>query len=261
MAYTYNANPNTQSGSGTYGSIAGATSVPDVYAQLSDLYPNLSQTNSAASDALLSQLSGTLSNATVNSIQDAAAKYGITSGMGASGLSKNLSLKDIGLTSEGQQNQGLQNYGNVLSGVSKTQTVSPETQISTSQSNAALSAQANPEDATNYALSLYNQYLSKLSGAGGSTTGTGTTKVTTNAGGTGTTSPLQVTTPGSPGGGSSVGVSNSTTGGYTPVTGNTYGGFDATDMSNPTSGKGSTYMGENNGDNYDWESLLSEYGL
>jgi hypothetical protein len=159
---TYNVNPATQTGSGTYGAVAGATDIPDVYSQLSDVYPGLASTNQATSSALLSKLQGQLSPATVSAIQDASARFGVSSGMPGSGLQRNLSLRDIGLTSEQQQQQGLQDYGNILSAVSNTQTVKPETQIATSQQNAALAAQPNPEAASNYALDLYNTYLDKI---------------------------------------------------------------------------------------------------
>jgi hypothetical protein len=162
MPTTYNVNPATQSGSGTYGAVAGATDIPDVYGQLSDVYPDLGATNQATSQALLAKLQGQLSPTTVNAIQDASARFGVSSGMPGAGLQRNLSLRDIGLTSEQQQQQGLQDYGNILSAVSNTQTVKPETQIATSQANAALAAQPNPEDATNYALDLYNKYLDKI---------------------------------------------------------------------------------------------------
>lgn len=267
MASTYNSNPAVQSGYGTYGGVAGATDIPDVYSQLSDVYPNLSATNTAASNAVLSDLTGTLSNTTANAIQDAAARYGITSGMGSSGLSKNLSLRDLGLTVEGQKEKGLSDYNSLVSNISKTQTVSPETQIDVSKSNATLSASANPQDATTYALSLYNKYLSQLSSAGSGSTGTATAKLTGNAGGSGTTSPFQVSgaSPSVTGGGYTP-TTGASAGGYTPVTGNDQGGFDATDATNPTAGKGTSYFGATDGSadqtsNYDLDQLLNSIGM
>lgn len=263
----------TQEGSGTYGAVAGATDLPSASEDLSAVYPSLTASNQAASDAVLAELEGNLSQSTVNNIQDAAARWGISSGMGSgSGIGNNLSLRDLGLTTEGVQQQGISDYSKLLSAIDSTQTVSPETQIGLSQSNNSLAASANPEDATNYALSLYNQYLSDASTAGASTTGSSTTKLSSNTGGSGTTSPFQVTgatTPstttntgiGATNTGTS-GISSTGAGTYTPVTGNTYGGFDATDSTNPTSGSGSIYTGSADGsNNYDWESLLSDYGL
>lgn len=245
--------PGTQTGSGTYGAVAGATATPNVYGDLASVYPNLGKTQGTASGNILSELQGNLSSGTINAIQDAAARFGINSGMGSSGLSHNLSLRDLGLTSENVQQQGLTDFNNLLGTVSKTETVSPETQIALSQSNNALAAQANPQDATNYALSLYNQYLNTLSGAGSKTSGVTTPTIRGNSGGSGTTQPFQstaptVTTPGAPGGGSSVGTGS--TGGYEPVTGNTYGGFSPTDTgATPDQSE------------FNWEAMLSAYGL
>jgi len=264
--------PSTQAGSGTYGAVAGSTALPSASEDLSAVYPNLTASNQAAADAALSELQGNVSQATQNNIQDAAARWGISSGMGAnSGIGNNLSLRDLGLNTEALQQQGISDYAKLLSTIDNTQTVSPETQIGLSQSNNALAATANPQDATDYALSLYNKYLSNASTGGASTTGAVTTKLAGNAGGSGTTSPFQVTgasTPitatgngisaGASGGGS--GIASTGAGTYVPVTGNTYGGLDTND---PSSGSGLTYMGENptNTDQYDWEAMLSDYGL
>lgn len=160
--YQYNVNPSTQSGSGTYGAVAGATELPDVYSELSSVYPELGTTNTATSSALLSKLQGQLSPATINALQDASARYGVSSGMPMSGLTANKLFGNIAGWSEKQQQEGLQDYSSIIPTVSKTQTISPETQISTSQSNAALAAQANPEAASNYALDLYNEYLDRM---------------------------------------------------------------------------------------------------
>lgn len=260
----------TQSGSGTYGAVAGATALPSASADLSSVYPSLTASNQAASDAVLAELEGNLSQSTINNIQDTAAKWGISSGMGSgSGIGNNLSLRDLGLTTEGVQQQGISDYSKLLGAIDSSQTVSPETQIGLSQSNNSLAASANPQDATNYALSLYNKYLTNASTAGASTTGATTTQLSGNTGGSGTTSPFQVTGATSPTATTPTGITATNTGttsgvsatGYTPVTGNTYGGFDAT-ASNPTSGSGSIYTGAADGsNNYDWQSLLDEYSL
>jgi hypothetical protein len=262
----------TQSGSGTYGSVAAATALPSAFSDLSAVYPNLTASNDAATNAVLSELQGNVSDATSKAIQDAAARYGITSGMGTSGLSKNLSLKDLGLTSEALQQQGITDYSKLLSAIDTSQTVSPETQIGLSQSNNALAAQANPQDATTYALDLYNKYLSNASTGGAATTGANTVKLAGNTGGSGTTSPFQVVggptntvTPGAAGGGS--GISSTGAGTYTLPTGNTYGSGDYTNMdvgSNQPTSSGSMYLGANtspSGNNYDWETMFADLGL
>lgn len=257
--------PSTQSGSGTYGGVAGSTALPSAFNDLSSVYPNLTGSNKAASDVVLSELQGNVSNATSQAIQDAAARYGITSGMGTSGLSKNLSLRDLGLTSEALQQHGITDYNSLLSGISKTQTVSPETQIGLSQSNNALAAQANPQDATTYALDLYNKYLSDAKTGGASTTGAVTTKLSSNTGGSGTTSPFQVTgsatpstnllTGGTSATGTTSGINSTGAGTYVPVTGNTgIAGYDSQPGYDITGG-----AGNNTTDPYNLDAFLAEY--
>lgn len=251
--------PGTQYGSGTYGAVAGATTSPSPSYDLSTVYPNLTKSNEQASANILSGLQGNLSTSTINAIQDAAARYGISSGMGTSGLSKNLSLRDLGLNSEAVQSKALSDYNTLLGTTSKTQTVSPETQIALSQSNNALAAQANPQDATTYALDLYNQYLNSTKSAAGGTGGTTTTKLAGNAGGSGTTSPFQVTGEITPTAGATGSVSTptatSTGGAYTPVTGNTgIAGWDSQPGTDITGGAG-------NNDTYDWQTILADAGL
>lgn len=296
-SYTYNVTPATQEGSGIYGAVAGATEIPDVYQQLSDVYPELGGTNVAASGALLSQLQGRLSDETIRNIQDAAARFGVSSGMPGSGLQWNRALRDIGLSTEQLQQQGLQNYSSVIPAVSRTQTVTPETQISTSQANAALAAQANPEEATNYALDLYNEYLdrqdpnsarnlarqmasnavqdminrrtgnyiggpSTVSGSFGRQAGPG---VSANLGGTMGASPWSGLSfgPTMPSQGGGTGTAGGGGTDYSMIFGNTIGGGGGEKYwgYQPTS-TGTMYLGEDTGvGDFDWQSLMEEGGF
>lgn len=84
------------------------------YGNMKALYPNLDDTKSQASANILNELKGQLSPETVNSIQDEAARFGVSSGMPLSGLAGNRGLKNLGLSVEQLQGQGLQDYLNSL---------------------------------------------------------------------------------------------------------------------------------------------------
>lgn len=90
----------------------------------SALYPNLGATQAQAASNTLSRLRGELSPETLNTIQDTAARFGITSGIplgtGGNTVTGNLGRRLTGLTSEGLQSQGLQDYLNTLGAYSGT---------------------------------------------------------------------------------------------------------------------------------------------
>lgn len=161
-----------------FGSRVAPIPMPNPSGDLSAVYPNLSGTNAATSSALLSQLHGQLSPDTVNQIHDAAATWGVSSGMPGftpGSLNYNRGLRDIGLTSEQQQQKGLGNYSPIVNAVSKTQTVSPETQNEVNATNATNAAAPDPAAAASYAQSLFDKYLQQLKGpaAGTGTAGSG----------------------------------------------------------------------------------------
>ena len=159
-------------GSAVFGSRVGQVGMPDPFSDLSAVYPNLSETNAAVSGNIMSQLKGELSPGTISAIQDAAATFGVSSGMPGSGLQWNRALRDIGLTSNQVQQQGMQNYGSMLPVFSGTQTVNPETQFGINFQNAVSRAAPDPTAAGNYALELYNRYLEALGGSDGPAGGT-----------------------------------------------------------------------------------------
>jgi hypothetical protein len=160
----YNFNPAPQSGQGAFGTVPGPIGVPSPSADLSAIYPNLSGTTAAASAALMNELTGQLSPATIRAIQDAAATYGVTSGMPGSGLSQNRFARDLGLATEDLQRKGLQDYSSLIPTVSATQTVPPALQTEIASANALNRSAPSPAAAQSYALDLFNRYLATLRG-------------------------------------------------------------------------------------------------
>lgn len=87
---------------------------PSAYQSMSSVYPNLTQTGAQASQNILANLRGELSPETINTIQDEAARFGITSGIPMSTLAGSRGLSRLGLTSQQVQEQGLQDFLNTL---------------------------------------------------------------------------------------------------------------------------------------------------
>jgi len=142
---------------------------PQVFSDLSKVYPNLTGTNAAVSDAILSKLRGELSPQTLSALQDASARFGVESGMpGAGGvpgsLVQNRNLRDIGRATEDQIAQGVQLYNQTVPTVSQTQTLNPELQASINYQNSVSAAAPNPAMAASYAKNLFDKYMAKLSG-------------------------------------------------------------------------------------------------
>lgn len=144
---------------------------------LGQAFPNLSGTNAALSSALTSELTGQLSPATIAAINDAAASYGVSSGMPLSGLAINRFPRDIGLATEDLIHRGIGDYSSAIPSVASTQTVSPNTQASLNAEIAAMNAQnaaaPDPTAAATYAQQLFDRYLNRFSTpAGGTSTST-----------------------------------------------------------------------------------------
>lgn len=170
---TYDYNPAPQPGSGIFGAVPGAITPPDPYASLSAAYPNLSGTNAAASNAILSKLGGNISPGTMNALKLASAQFGVGSGMPLSGLSTNQLFGNIAGFSEGQQQQGLQDYASVVPTVSRTQTLDPALQADIASRNATMRSAPNPAQAQSYAQSLFDRYLTNMRGPAAGTGGGG----------------------------------------------------------------------------------------
>jgi hypothetical protein len=153
-----------------FGGVPGALGLPDPSADLAAHYPNLSGATSQASADVLAKLRGELSPETQNAIQDAAARFGVTSGMPGftpGSLAGNRGLRDIGLNAEAQTQQGLQDYNALTSNISNTQTVNPALQASIAEQNAINASAPNPAAAQTYAQSLFDKYLAQIHGGGG----------------------------------------------------------------------------------------------
>jgi hypothetical protein len=173
-SYSYNVNPGTQSGSGAFGSVPGALSLPNPYADLSSVYPNLAGTNAAMSNTISAQLGGQLSPGTLSAMQDYEAQFAAGSGMPGTNarpgtLMYNRGVRDIGTTAEAQVQAGQKAYNQTIPTISGTQTVSPALQTEIAGQNALNASAPNPTAANSYAQQLYNQYLSQTRGPGGGT--------------------------------------------------------------------------------------------
>jgi hypothetical protein len=140
----YNTTPSTQTGSGAYGAVPGAVATPpSTYEQVSGILPQLSSLTSQNADLIGQQMKGILPTDVIQQIQNQAASWGVSSGMPGSGLSQNLSLRDLGLTSLSQQQAGQDNYLKTLSGLGQQQ-LDPGLLTSLGQYNSTMAAAPNP---------------------------------------------------------------------------------------------------------------------
>ena len=179
----YNFSPTPTTGSGTaYGAVPGTTAPPpSIYSQVGGVLPSLPNLTATAGSVVGSELAGTVPTDVTQQIQNQAASWGVSSGMPGSGLSKNLSLRDLGLTSIGQQQAGQSNFLNLLSGLGQQQ-LSPSLLTDLSQSNAILGSAPDPQMAAQQLMQDYEKYLNPASGSG--TSSGGETEYFTPAGST-----------------------------------------------------------------------------
>lgn len=165
----YNVNPAPRGGQGAFGAVPGAVGLPSPARDLSALYPNLSGQNTQISKNVMSELMGELSPEAQRAIQDSAATFGVTSGMPGSGLAGFRGLRDIGRSVEELQGKGLQDYLNAVTGISKTQTVSPELQTEIATQNAVWGAAPDPAAAAAEQENLFEKYLQETKSPAGGT--------------------------------------------------------------------------------------------
>lgn len=154
-------------GASVFGSRLPQIPVTNPFTDLSKVYPNLSGTNAATSGAIMSRLQGQLSPETMATIQNAAAQFGVGSGMPGSGLQANRTVRDLGIASENLQQQGIQDYNATIPTVSSTQTLNPQFQFEAALQNAVNAASPDPAAAGSYAQSLFDKYLQQLSSPAG----------------------------------------------------------------------------------------------
>lgn len=116
MAAPYNYNPSPRQGRGAFGTVPGIVTLPpNLYEGVQSIYPGLTGNTNLAGNVVRHQLSGELSPETINTIQDDAARFGVTSGMPLSNLSGYRGLRNLGRTVEDVQSKGLENYNKLLS--------------------------------------------------------------------------------------------------------------------------------------------------
>lgn len=156
---------------GAFGSIPKDIPMPDPHGDLANLYPGLDQQTGKLSSNIMQQLFGELSPETQMAIQDAAARFGVTSGMPGSGLSRSRIARDLGLSTEAIQQEGLKNYLAATQGIRNTQTVDPGLQTNINQINSMNRAAPNPTQAASYAKKLFDEYMQTLRSPGAGTRG------------------------------------------------------------------------------------------
>lgn len=167
---------------GAFGSVPKDVPMPNPFGDLSEIYPGLAAANASVSGNVASQLAGELSPATQARLQDAAAAFGVNSGMPGAGLVRNRTARDLGLATEAIQDQGLKNYLAAINQISATQTVNPALQTEINTQNSLNRAAPNPTDAAATTWKLYLDQLQAMRGPGG---GTGLTNAPAVWGGAG----------------------------------------------------------------------------
>jgi hypothetical protein len=165
----FNLSPSPQGGQGAFGKVPGDIGLPTPQADLAAIYPNLSAQTGQLSGNIMSELQGTLSPETINSIQDNAARFGVSMGSPGSPFAGAQGLKNLGLSVEQQQKGGLADYLNAITGISKTQTVSPELQTQIAEQNSVWNAAPDPAAASAEQLKLLDKYLAETRGPAGGT--------------------------------------------------------------------------------------------
>lgn len=162
--------PSPLQGTGAFGLVPGTTALPNPAGDISAQGINLPQLNPALSNTIQSQLAGNLSPGTTHALQNAAAQYGLKTGMPGLGPQNSLAWNNlfgnIAGFAEGQVNKGQQSYNSTIPTVAGTQTVNPATQIGLSESNAVNLAAPNPQAAAQYAEGLFSKYMQRAQGGG-----------------------------------------------------------------------------------------------
>ena len=231
MAYQYNVNPQPTTGTGPSGTVPGQIALPQPAQDLGAVYPNLSGSTAKTSGDIMSELRGELSPETLDNISNQAASFGVSSGMPLSGLSRSKQLESLGLTTEQLQHQGIGDFLAATPVVSKTQTVSPETEADIASRNALFAAAPSPSAAAGAQETAFNQAFSAAHPyqpppragttiGGPAVAGQGTRPFTPSA------PPPGVVGPFGPGAGTTFGAGGNTggttTGGFSTVGGNPF---------------------------------------
>jgi hypothetical protein len=208
---SYNVSPSPTGGQGPYGAVPGNIGIPpNAFQQATSVAPGLAKTGQLTNN-IMSELQGDINPQALKNMQEAAASYGISSGMPGSNavpgtLAFNKNLRNIGLDTLSVQRQGQQDYLSALQGIGATQTPqSLATEVAAH--NAQLNAAPDPSQAAAAQLQAYWSALNATRGPGG-----GSFAGPSPGGGTGAYSPTPFSggTPalggGSPGGGVNYGT-------------------------------------------------------
>jgi len=166
----YNVSPAPTPGTDAFGKVPGQTALPNPAGDITQQGIDLPKLNPQLSNTISSQLAGNLSPGTTNALQNAAAQYGLKTGMPGMGPQNSLAWNhlfgNIAGFAEGQVAKGQQAYNSTIPTVAGTQTVNPATQIGLSESNAVNLAAPNPEASAQYAESLFSKYMQRAQGGG-----------------------------------------------------------------------------------------------
>ena len=151
----FSLNPTPTQGSGTtYGMVPGAIGAPPSVWQQEQSIPGMAGATSQETGLISSELAGKVSPGTTTNLTNAAAARGMALGQGGgTGLTNQILLNTLGLTSEGLQQQGSQNYLSFLS-QSGSQQQNPQLLADIASRNAAMAAAPNPTLAAEQAIAL-----------------------------------------------------------------------------------------------------------
>lgn len=101
---------------GAFGGVPGAVTIPpNLYQGVQSIYPGLTGTTNQAANVIRHQLAGELSPETINTIQDEAARFGVSSGLPLTNFAGYRGLKNLGRNVEDVQKTGLESYNKMLS--------------------------------------------------------------------------------------------------------------------------------------------------
>src|SRR5678810_573296 len=123
----YGISPAPTQGQGAYGLVPGQIGIPpSTYSQTLGALPGLGSAGTQATNNIMNELQGQISPQALRNIQDAAARFGVSSGMPGSNaipgtLAMNANLLGNYRTTEQLQQQGQQDYRNLLGAVGQQQ--------------------------------------------------------------------------------------------------------------------------------------------
>ena len=170
----FNVTPAPTTGQGPYGMVPGTTAIPpSTWEQATKAIPALANTGQLTGN-IMSELAGDINPQALKNMQDAAAAYGVQSGMPGSNampgsLIYNKNLRNIGLDTLAVQRQGLQDYLSLL-GLAGSQQTPQSLATDIAQRNAVLKSAPDPAAA---AVQQQNDYWRALAATRGPAGGTG----------------------------------------------------------------------------------------